>query len=326
MIVQSWVIATVFLLLSALSSAAQTAAPLPPSAPADPSISAVVQELEVVGRPPGPALWKVQRGAATVVILGAVVPLPHMLNWDTVRVERALNGADLVLLPPQGRVGLFDAVNILFHAGDAHLPHGQSLYDVIPSGDRARFDNLRLQAKTDLKRYASLKPALAGVLLLSDFRKAAGLSEAKPASTIEKLARAHNVDVKTVGRLKLPALYHAVTHMTPDQDRRCLEAALSDTEREAQHGQAVAKAWADGDLNTVRALYRGALIDECVLAVPSLQAALDRGINDGVAAVNTVLSKPGKALVVVDLSLLLRPNGMLDQLRAEGASVSTPMN
>ena len=227
-------------------------------------------------------------------------------------------------MPPRGRPGVLDVVSIFFHAGDARLPRGQNLYGLMTPEEKARFENLRLQARTDPKRYASLKPALAGVVLLSDFRKAAGLSDAKPASTIQHLAEAHHVPVKTVGEFKLAGLFRAITHMTPEQNRSCLDAALSDTEREAQHGQEVAKAWADGDLKAVRAMYRGALIDQCVLAVPSLQAVLDKGMAQGVSAVNTALSKPGRSVLVVDLSLLVRPDGLLDQLRAAGDEVTVP--
>ena len=290
----------------------------------DPATSAVVQELEVIGRRPGPALWTVKRGDATVVVVGALTPLPHMLDWDTTRVERAMDGADLVLLPPRGRPGVLDIVSIFLHGADAYLPRGRSVYDEMTPDEKARFENLRVQAKTETKRYASLKPALAGVRLLSDFRKAAGLSDAKPASTIEHLAQVHHIRVKTVGEFKLAGLFRAITHMTPEQNRDCLDAAIADAEREAQHGQDLARAWADGDLKTVTATYRGALMDRCVLEAPSLQAALEKGMNQGMAEVNAALSRPGKTVLVVDLGLLFRPNGLLDQLRAEGDEVKTP--
>ncbi len=310
----------------ALNSAvwAQGNFPTAPFAPPDPSISAVVQELVVTARRPGPALFTVRRGASTVIVLGAVTPLPHMLAWDTVRVERALDGANAVLLPPQGRIGVLDALGILFHAGDLKLARGQTLSGLMSADEKKRFENLRAQIHTGQGRYEGLKPGVAGFLLLSDFRKAAGLSAAKPASSVERLAKARNVPVRPLGEVRVGQAFKAFTHLTPEQDRACLDAALSDTEREAQHAPETARAWADGDLRAVRANYHGALFEKCILAAPSLQAVLDKGVAEGIAAVDAALARPGKTVVVTDLSFLLQANGLLDQLRAKGDAVSMP--
>src|SRR5689334_1733469 len=71
----------------------------------DPSLSPLVEALEVIAKPPGPALWRVSRGDSEVVIVGTVSPIAHQQAWDSRRVERALTGARLLLTPPKTKAG-----------------------------------------------------------------------------------------------------------------------------------------------------------------------------------------------------------------------------
>jgi uncharacterized protein YbaP (TraB family) len=247
-----------------------------------------------------------------------------MLAWNTIRVERAMEGASLVLIPPNGRVNVFDALNILFHAGDTQLAGGRTLWDEITPQQRARFENLLAQINGKPDRYLHLKPAVAGFVLLSDFRKGAGLAEAKPGSTVEHLAKDRHIRVQSYGRVKLPALFHAVTHMDAAAERSCFDAAIAQAEHDASQGRSLADAWANGDLKAVRSGYRPTVLEKCISELPSLQAALDQAETEAVAAIDTVLNQGGKAVAVVDLTLLQGRNGVLDRLKAEGAEIAVP--
>ncbi|WP_233243377.1 TraB/GumN family protein, partial [Caulobacter sp. HMWF025] len=84
--------------------------------PADPG-SAVVSELLVVARPPGPALWLVEKGGARLYVVGSAAPLPHQLAWRSPRLERALDKADLLLSPPEASVGPGQIAGFLLKGG-----------------------------------------------------------------------------------------------------------------------------------------------------------------------------------------------------------------
>jgi hypothetical protein len=309
------------------------AAPPPPAAPppapapaaADPNESAVVQELvEVVARYPGPALWTVHRGAGEVVVMGGYRPLPHMLEWNSHRLERAIDGAQVVLLPPTGRLGPLDLVYILFHAGDLALPGKQKLWDRLTPEERARFDDLSRQAKTDEKRYEKLKPAIAAMILDADFDKAAGLASAKPGSTVKELADKYRVPTRAEGGIPVGDVFRAVTKMDDAADRVCFDALLSTIERDAQRGRPLAEAWAKGDVRTLKAeMLAGDPIYRCI-AGSGLQGFYEKEIRDATASIQRALDKGGKTVAVVDMSLLIRANGVLDRLRAEGATVDVP--
>ena len=156
--------------------------------PQDPG-SAVVEELQVVARPPGPALWLVEKGGAKLYVVGSAPPLPHQLKWDSPRLNRAMDQASLVLIPPEASVGPLQVTKFfLTGGGGVRQPFGKKLEDRLPPDLLTRFVSARERARRTAIPYKDWKPAVAGFILLSDFRQAAGLSEAKPVSTIERMA------------------------------------------------------------------------------------------------------------------------------------------
>jgi hypothetical protein len=267
----------------------------------------------------------VTRGDSEVAILGGLSPLPHLLQWDTIRVEHALEDATVVFLPPSTvHAGLFDTAEMFLRQGALKPAHGADMETTLPPDLRARFDRVRDSFHGDPKRYQHWKPAVAGLLLLGDFRRAAGLSEEKPGTTVVKLARVAHAEVRTVGQFKAKPLFDAAARMSEAQNQACLSAALDDVEREAGHARPAAAAWAVGDLKGVRENSSASLLDSCLLQLPSVQSMVEQGTRDAVQTLNAALNRPGRSVAVIDLTFLLRRNGVLDRLKAEGDQVTVP--
>lgn len=285
--------------------------------------SPVVEALEVVGRPPGPALWRARRGESEVVILGAVTPLPHSLVWDTRRVDRALDGAKVLLLPPKPKIGVLDGLGLLL-GGTGRFKDKASLADALPPALRGRFEAAVATAKQTPAKYEKWKPQVAGFLLVGDFREAAGLSSAKPGSTVEKLAKARRVPVRSVGDFRLLPLAKEGARLEGAAAVACLQDAVAQVEIEARDGPALAQAWAAGNLRGVRALYAPPALERCVQQSPSVSALVERGTAQGVDAILAALARPGRTVAVIDLNYLLTPNGVLDRLKAQGVQIDVP--
>jgi hypothetical protein len=98
---------------------------------------------------------------------------------------------------------------------------------------------------------------------------------------------------------------------------------VDQVQREAERAQTIAKAWSVGDLHAVRAAYGPAPLERC-LEQASNAALIERGAADSARAIAEALNRPGKAVAVVDLNFLLRPNGVLDRLKAGGAEITVP--
>lgn len=308
-------------LLLSLALLAQAPPPPAPEAGAQDAGSTVVAELEVVGRPPGPALWRARRGDSQVVILGAVSPLPHSLEWDQARVGRALDGARVLLTPPVARAGLIDLPGLAIKAVRART--GRPLAEQTPPAVYARVREAAAAANLAPQKLDGWRPVAAAVLLENAFVKNAGLSTAKPASTVARLAKARGVPVRPMAKLKAMPLLDALVRLDGPHGVQCLDGAAADVRWQAAHAVPAAHAWAEGRVTEARAHDRPRNLDTC-LEGSAVRAMIDRGVADGLAAVEAELSRPGKAVVVVDLSYLATANGLLDRLRARGAEITTP--
>lgn len=288
--------------------------------------SAVVAELTVVAKPPGPAVWLVEKDGAKLYILGSAHPLPHRLKWDSPRLNKALDKASLVLVPPEASVGVTQVAGfILKFGGGLRQPLGKSLENELPPDLRERFVAARTQARKGAGEYKNWKPAVAGFLLLSDLRQAAGLSEAKPISTIERMAKARKLKVKAVGQYRMSAVTTIASKLSPDDQLYCLRVALDEIAYDAAHSTTIGQDWAQGDLASVRARYRASGAQRCLVRAPGGPALLEKGIDQTADAMTEALKRPGVTVAVVDLGFLLPANGVLDRLQAGGATVSSPV-
>jgi uncharacterized protein YbaP (TraB family) len=288
--------------------------------------SAVVAELTVVAKPPGPAIWLVEKDGAKLYILGSAAPLPHQLKWSSPRLEKALGKADLVLVPPEASVGVTQVAGfVLKLGGGLRQPLGKSLEDQLPPDLKARFVESRSQARKGAGDYKNWKPAVAGFLLLSDFRQAAGLSEAKPVSTVERMAKARKLKVKAVGQYRMSAVTSIAGKLSPEDQLFCLRVTLDEIAYDGAHSTTIGGDWAQGDLGSVRARYRASAAQRCLMHVPGGPALLEKGVAQTTDAMTDALKRPGVTVAVVDLGFLLPGNGVLDRLRAGGATVTSPV-
>ena len=297
---------------------------LHPTGVVDPDGSTVVSELLVVARASGPAMWRVKRGASEVVVLGSWSPLAHLQVWDRGRLTTNLEGARALLMPPEPKVGVFEGAKLMLRAGAVRLPGFKPLRAELPPTLATKFAQAVKIARSDPKRYDKWRPAAAGLLLLGDFHRAAGLSDLKPGTTIAKLAKDKGVRVERTGRLGVGGALDAMVGLPPDRQLACLDAAADQVIFEAAHVRAAGQAWADGRLRDLRGLESNAVLDRCLLPQANVRAVLDRAAGDAAKAVDEALAKPGRTVAVVDLRLLDRPSGVLDRLKAEGAEISAP--
>ncbi len=297
----------------------------PPWATAKPEgESTVVKELVVTKRLPGPALWRVSRGDSEVVILGGLSPLPHMLAWDTSRVSNALSGANALLLTGRPKIGFFDGLAFIMNKGSLQLPRGKTLETVLPPVERARFLGLMKTIHAKADTYDRWKPAVAGLILIGDYRRAAGLSTDKPGTTVVKLAEADHVPVRYVGDFAAAPYVKTIVGMSDAANLACFDAAMDDIDQESAHAPATARAWANADLKTVGKTYTVSVFERCLMQAPSVQGLVDRGTAQGVGVIEDALNRQGKSVAVIDLNFLLRPNGVLDRLKAKGDVISLP--
>jgi hypothetical protein len=303
------------------AAGAQTAAVPVSPAPADPIPE--LSELVVVAHPQGPALWRVRRGDSTLIILGAVSPLPQQLRWNERPVIAALDGARLLLTPPKPDLGPMQVLGLIT-TNVWKVRQGQALEPSLPAPLRARFVAARTHAWQPPSRYAHWKPAVAGFLLLSDYRRSWGFSEAKPGSTVENLAKDMHIPQKQIASYRIGLLMKVAARLDDAQNLACLADTLDQMEFEGAHPQDLDDDWARGDIRAVAARYRAAPLQRCLLRAPGAQALIDAELAKAGDRLWDELGKPGKTVAVIDLAWLMPQGGLLDRLKARGAQIDAP--
>ena len=280
-----------------------------------------VGELVVTAKAQGPVLWRVAEGGSEVWILGALPNMPRRQAWNTARVERAITGANVVLTRPRASVDLFTVLGVLTHL---NLPRGRTLDQELPADLEARFAKARALAGVGAGRYARMKPIWAAWRLLGDYYGAAKLSYTEPQDTLVRLAARHHTPVRPIATYRAKPVVRNFEAMTDAAGQACLADAVTDVLHDSEHAAAAAKAWAIGDLRTVREHYGEPAFGLCLQAAPSFVALRDRSIADTVTAIDAALARPGKSVAIFPLADLLRDGGALQRLRAEGATITAP--
>jgi hypothetical protein len=280
-----------------------------------------VGELVVTAKPQGPVLWRVARGGSEVWILGALPTMPRKQAWNTARLERVITGANVVLTRPRASVDLFTVLGVLTRL---NLPRGETLDQDLPPDLEARFARARALAGVCAGRDPPKKPVRAAWRLLGDYYGAARLSYTEPQDTLVRLASRHHTPVRPIATYRAKPVVRNFETMTRAEGQACLADAVADVLHDSEHAAAAAKAWAIGDLRTVREHYGEPAFGLCLQAAPSFVVLKDKSVGDTVAAIDAALSRPGKSVAIFPLGDLLRDGGALQRLRAEGATITAP--
>ncbi len=312
----------IFLLTLALLAGSGAPAPAQDSGGDD----AVPRETVRVHAAPGPAVWRLTRGNSEVWILATVGAMPLKLDWNHDYLSQLLDGARAILMPPRPDVGIFGGAWFLITNGSKlSLPRGQSLEPSLPEDVRARFIAARTAIGRDEDRYRTDTPIRAALRLEGDFQDKAGLSGREPAATIADLAGAHHVPIAPISRFEVLDAFKQVLDLSFDRQRVCLAQAVADVDRQSGHAVLAARAWAIGDIRTLRANYAESQLFDCMIAQVQSAADINEKIAaDYTAAINAALDKPGKTIAVVAAGPLLRPHGVLDRLQALHIAMESP--
>jgi uncharacterized protein YbaP (TraB family) len=285
----------------------------------------LVEEVQVVARLPGPALWRISTPTSQLWILGAVSPMPKGYAFDDRRLEAVLDGGRELVLPPAASFGVGDLFGLLIDPGHRlHMPPGETVRSGLDPALRARFEAAARLAGQDAGHYDHWRPVIASLALAGDAIRRNGLDPTGAMTTVTRLAHAKRVKVRRLANYKAGELISGLASASPEAGPACLTLAAETVERLPTDSPRVAAAWSRGDIAGIKALQARAAIDRCLEAVPAVAALQDRVAKDWAKDLARVLAQPGKTVVMVDLDGLTRSGGLLDQLRAQGLEVIGP--
>lgn len=174
------------LLLAALLQSAPAAQPRVTSEPTPEELDEVI----VVGRMPGPPLWKISNGENVLWILPLVDFIPRMKDWDTRRLERLISQSQEYLYRPTTRMGFAASINPLsvtralgLFSEMTYLPRGTKLSEVVPRDLYRRYQALK---SSYFPRSFNMETHTIGMMPAAMASAVAEREELEPASTISR--------------------------------------------------------------------------------------------------------------------------------------------
>ena len=310
----------------ALAQPAATSAPAAEEAP--------LQEIVVEGQHEGPRMWKVRKGEHVLWVLGTISPLPKKMVWQPDAVREVLHQTqEVVPAWPTYGIGANPITALRVYIEWRRLqkpPDNLPLRQTLPPQLYARVEALKARYDPKDTKLEGMRPMLAARQLVTRTLDAAGLAQHNEVQeTVLKLAREAGVRVHQ-DKLKIEDPVDVLKDVgkTPlDREVACLESVVTLLETDVPAMQERARAWALGDVDTLRRMPHAADRMTCVTAVANtdrVRALIQRMQDNWLLAVEDGLNRNRGTLAVQSMDRLLGEQGALAVLRARGYSVEGP--
>ena len=323
--------------LPVLAQSVAGSAPPPPVPANVAELAAVV----VTGVQPGPGLWRVSRGDHVMWVLGTMSPVPQSMQWSSHDVDQIIGESQQVLKPPSVKfkadVGFFGKLFLLPSAYSARKnDDGRTLQQVLPPPVYARWQVLKqtyIGTDHGVERW---RPLFAAQELYRKAIKANDLSRTGGIqNSIDELAKRHGVEeVSTSYRVVIEHPREAIKafQQSAPRDVTCFIRTLDTIEQDMPAIRARANAWATGDLQTLRQLPDSDRREACISAIADAGFAQTLGLADvpakleatWLAAARKALAANPQTFATLPMDELLKPDGYLSRLKAQGYEVEAP--
>jgi uncharacterized protein YbaP (TraB family) len=300
-----------------------------------------MEEVVITGEHEGPRLWKVHKpggsmgqGDHVLWILGTVTPLPKKMIWQSDAVEAILRQSQEVV-PGWPAFGIgsnpFTLLRVWIQWHNMQkIPEGMNLQEVLPPELYARFSALKQRYAPRDTKLNSLRPGFAAERLLDEALDTSGLTlHNEVQQTVLKLAHKNGIKVHQ-DKLKVEHPVDVLKDVgkTPlAGEIACLEAVIGRLETDIGPMQARARAWALGDVDTLRRLIHPDDRTACIEAVSTSERVRDlvtRAQEDWFVSVESALNNNRSTLAVQSMDRLLGENGTLAKLRKQGYQIEGP--
>lgn len=300
----------------------------------------VPEQILVVGKRPGPGLWKISKDDHVLWVFGTYSPLPKNMQWRSHEVESILAQSQEYIAPPSAgaKVGVFKSLTLLPHVvGFQNLPDDKRLSDVLPADVYARWLPFKAKYYGDKDSIERQRP----MFVASDlFRMAlfnAGLSRGSEVSeAIYKLAQQSKVKITTTAinvDLDSPGKVMKEFKKASLDDVDCFVKTLERLDTDMDAMRVRANAWAIGDVAVIEKLSFGDRDHACKAVMtnstwfkntPELAAMEERAHAAWLAAAEKALATNASTFSQLPISKILDPYGLVAALQAKGYRVDKP--
>ncbi|MBB5207319.1 TraB/GumN family protein [Chiayiivirga flava] len=301
----------------------------------------VLDTVLVSGTQSGPGLWQVRRGDHVLWILGTLSPLPRRMDWYSEPVEQAVAASQQVLAMPGvdfdagvGPVrGLF-LLPSLFAA--RRIPDDGTLEAVLPPELHARWDALKRKYMPRRSKVERWRPIFAAAALYEEAIEDVGLRQKDVVwPVVRRIAKKNGIPiVESDVQVTIAAPREAIAEFTANglDDTQCFARTLERLETDLGAMKARANAWADGNIEALRALPFPDQNAACREAILAASVAEKNGMRDlpqrvqaaWLASAEAALRSHTRTFAVLPIARLLAEDGYLAPLRERGYEIVAP--
>jgi uncharacterized protein YbaP (TraB family) len=293
-----------------------------------------IQDVEVTGEHPGPRLWRVSSGDHVLWLLGTLDPLPRKMQWRSRETESVIAEAQEVL---------YEQPSVSVHGNPLTwirayfqwrrvrtIPGNGTLKDWIRPDLYTRFTALETRFDPRDSRTEKLRPMYAALRLYGRALDASHLTPGPQSEeAVLKLARKHHVRIRQPKlRIDDPrGLISQLGEISRAAHEACLESIVERLETGLETMKTSARAWAMGDVTTLRALSSPREIEVCTDAVagsPRMKDLIGQAKNGWDKELESAIERNRTTLAMQSIYELLGPTGTLAGLRQKGYVVEGP--
>ncbi len=298
------------------------------------SDATTIEQITVIGRYPGPPLWKVTSANRTLWIFGELSPVPKGLDWDPRNAERVLDRAGGVISGPRVSAMTFNPIRMFRLYRTARrlirLPKGTTLAAQMPADLYARYTALRARylPKVD-DDDEDQRPALAALRLYGAALDDVGLTtDSDVGKKIERLmrrSRAEEADVLV--ETEPEAVLDELAKITPEAELKCFSSILTSIETDLGGMKERANAWAVGDVAALKRFDYPDSQGNCLAALfsaPGFVELRDELYSKWLSEAEHALATYETSFSVLPMWELVAADGLLGQLAARGYTVTAP--
>jgi uncharacterized protein YbaP (TraB family) len=296
--------------------------------------SAAIPEIVVEGRHEGPRMWTVRKADHMLWILGTISPLPKRMVWQPDAVQEVLRHTqEVVPAWPRYGIGANPITALRVYIAWRHLqkpPDHMPLRQALPPALYARVEALKARFDPHDSKLEQMRPMLAARQLLTRVFDAAGLAVHNAVQDqVLTLATQQGVRIRQ-DKLRIDDPVDVLKDVSAAPlagEVACLDSVVTLLETDLAAMQARARAWALGDVDTLRKLPHAGDPAACIAAVATterVRTLITRAQDDWLIAVQASLARNRGTLAVQSMDRLLGEHGALAALRAQGYTVEGP--
>jgi hypothetical protein len=319
----------------------------------------IVAEVLVSGEQPGPGLWRVVKDDHELWILGTHGPLPRKMTWRSKQVEDAISQSQELLtqggVDVKPNIGLIRGLFLLPAVyGAAKNPDGAKLADLLPSEVYAQWAEVKKKYLGRDEGIERWRPTFAILQLRSKARAKSGFGDSGLVwDEVRKLARKHRVKIVSTEfqqelRIEEPRKKLKQFAKVSFDDVDCFSKSVATVESDLETMRLRANAWATGDLTALRALPERDRMLDCAMILgeallsgeispdaestgmlkkmqTEMMQAQVNADEKWLSMAKAALAKNESTFAVLPIAKLLKAEGPLDHLRADGYVIEAPI-